>query len=256
MSTPPSVISASAKTTRRASRPSRRSRPRGFREGWCGDAGSAMAREVPGSVTRAQMPTTRATTAMPGQTQRQDTPAWMTSAAMAAPLRAPALKSACRRTSDFGLLIRRCDASAFMAVSMEPPATSARTRTTPKDHVSRVRARAQRRTDHARSAIQRSRRAPTRSQKCAITALEAPATATATASNRPSWASLSPKVCCMSKSITAQLPQKSPKVAKDATTGPAPARSPCPSVVGGRALRTGLRRQPSPGRRTGRRRRG
>ena len=48
----------------------------------------------------------------------------------------------------------------------------------------------------------------------------------------------------MSKSITAQLPQKRPKVPKDATTGPAPASSPCPSVAGGRALRTGLRRRP------------
>jgi hypothetical protein len=119
----------------------------------------------------------------------------MTSAAMAAPQSAPVLNRACSRTSDFGLVIRRCDASAFMAVSIEPPATSARTSTTPKDQVSRVSASTQRRTDHARSAIQRSRRAPTRSQKCAITALEAPATAMATASNTPSWASLSPKVC-------------------------------------------------------------
>ncbi len=158
-------------------------------------AGSAGASAVPGSVTSAQTPTPRATTAIAGQTQRQDTPAWMTRAAMAAPVSAPVLKSACSRTSDFGLLIRRCDASAFMAVSMEPPATSTRTSTTPKDHVSRVSASTQRRTDQANSAIQRSRRAPTRSQKCAMTALEAPATAIATASNRPSCASFSEKVC-------------------------------------------------------------
>ena len=119
----------------------------------------------------------------------------MTSAAMAAPVSAPVLNRACRRTSDFGLLIRRCDASAFMAVSMEPPATSTRTSTTPKDHVSWVSASTQRRTDQANSAIHRSRRAPTRSQKCAMTALEAPATAMATASSTPSCASLSEKVC-------------------------------------------------------------
>jgi hypothetical protein len=132
---------------------------------------------------------------MPGQTQRQDTPAWMTSAAMAAPQSAPVLNRACKRTSDFGLLIRRCDASAFIAVSMEPPATSTRTSTAPKDHLSRVSASTQRRADQARRAIQRSRRAPTRSQKCAITALVAPATAIATASSTPSCASLRPKVC-------------------------------------------------------------
>ena len=209
-------------------------------------------RACPDRSTRAQTPTPSATTAMPGQTQRHEMPAWMTSAAMAAPVRAPVLNRACRRTSDLGLLTRRCDASAFMAVSMEPPATSTRTSTTPKDHVSRVSASTQRRTDQANSAIHRSRRAPTRSQKCAMTALDAPATAMATASSTPSWASLSEKVCWMLNSITAQLPQKRPKVANDATTGPAPASRPCPSVVGGVALRTGPRRPPWRGRWTGR----
>ena len=114
---------------------------------------------------------------------------------MAAPVSAPALNRACRRTSVLGLRCRRWDASAFMAVSMEPPATSTRTRATPKDHVSRVRASTQRRTDQANRAIQRSRRAPTRSQKWAMTALEAPATAMATARSTPSCASFNEKVC-------------------------------------------------------------
>ena len=93
---------------------------------------------MPGSVTRAQTPTPRATTAIPGQTQRQETPAWMTRAATAAPVERAGVEQRVQAHQRLGLLIRRCDASAFMAVSMEPPATSTRTSTTPKDHVSRV----------------------------------------------------------------------------------------------------------------------
>ena len=88
------------------------------------------------------------------------------------------------------------------------------------------------RTAQQRSATHSSRRAPTRSQRCAITALDAPATAMATASSRPSSASLRPKACWMSKSITAQLPQKRPKVTKAATTGPAPAGAGAPPPPG------------------------
>ncbi len=65
-----------------------------------------------------------------------------------------------------------------------------------------------------------------------MTALDAPATAMATANSTPSWASLRENVCWMSNSITAQLPQKRPKVTKAATTGPAPSSRPRPSVVG------------------------
>ena len=214
--------------------------------------GRPEAKAAPGSVTRAQTPTPRATTAIPGQTQRQETPAWMTSPAVAAPANAPVLNRACRRTSALGLLTSRCDASAFMAVSMDPPATSTRTSTTPNDHVSWVSASTHRRADQANRAIHSRRRAPTRSQRCAMTALDAPATAMATASSRPSWASLSEKVCWMLNSITAQLPQKRPNVTKDATTGPAPESRPGPSVVGGVALRAGWRRPPWRGRWTGR----
>ena len=78
------------------------------------------------------------------------------------------LNRECRRTSDLGLLISRCDASASIAVSMEPPATSTRTSATAKDHVSWVSASTQRRTDQAIDAIHSRRRAPTRSQKCGI----------------------------------------------------------------------------------------
>ena len=253
MSTPPSVISARANTARSSSSPSWRRRRNGCRFVAARHRrGRSGARAVPGSVTRAHTPTASATTAIAGQIQRQDTPAWMTSAAAAAPVSAPVLNRACRRTSAFGLLTRRWDASAFMAVSMEPPATSTRTSATAKDHVSWVSASTQRRTDQANSAIHSRRRAPTRSQKCAMTALDAPATAMATANSTPSCASLSEKVCWMLNSITAQLPQKRPKVTKAATTGPAPASRRCPSVAGGVALRTGPGRPPWPGRWTGR----
>ena len=252
VSTPPSVTSASAKTASRTRRPSRRSR----RSGWapvCRAVPSSWpaARAVPGSVARAHPPTASATTAMAGQTQRHETPAWMTSAAAAAPVSAPALNSAWRRTRDDGLVTRRCDASAFMAVSMEPPAISTSTSTVAKAHRCVVSASTQSRTAQAKSAIHRSRRAPTRSARCAMTALEAPATAMATASSRPSWASLSENACWTSKSITAQLPQKRPNVAKAATTGPAPARSRGPSTAGGVALRV-CPNPPWPGRRNGR----
>ena len=73
-----------------------------------------------------------------------------------------------------------------------------------------------------------------------MTALDAPATAMATASSTPSWASLSEKVCWMSNSITAQLPQKRPKVANDATTGPGPgeqAPAPRSAAAGSRSGR-------------------
>ena len=189
--------------------------------------------------------------AIAGQIQRQDTPAWMTSAAVAAPVSAPALNSAWRRTRAEGLVTRRCEASAFMAVSMEPPAISTSTSTAAKAQRWRVRASTHSSTAQANSAIHRSRRAPTRSARCAMTALDAPATAMATASSTPSWASLSEKACWMSNSITAQLPQKRPKVAKAATTGPAPARRPGPSVAGGVALRV-CPGPPWPGRRNGR----
>ena len=63
VSTPPSVISARRGRRRggQAGRPGAAD-PEGSGKGGAEDAGSAMAREVPGSVTRAQMPTTRATT--------------------------------------------------------------------------------------------------------------------------------------------------------------------------------------------------
>ena len=252
MSTPPSVTSARAKTTRRSRSPSRRRRRIGWALVWgAGPPVAEPARAVPWSVTRVHTPTARATSAMAGQIQRQDTPAWMTSAATAAPVSAPMLKSAWRRTSAEGLPTRRCDASAFMAVSMEPPAISTRTSTAANDHRSWVSASTHRRADQANSAIHRSRRAPTRSARCAMTALDAPATAIATASSTPSWASLSEKACWMSNSITAQLPQKRPNVANDATTGPIPARSRSPTTRGV-AFRVSRRRPPWPGTRLGR----
>ena len=61
--------------------------------------------------------------------------------------------------------MRRCDASAFMAVSMEPPATSVSTSTTAKAHFSCISASTHSSTDQAKSAIHSSRRAPTRSQQ-------------------------------------------------------------------------------------------
>ena len=116
---------------------------------------------------------------------------------MAAPHRAPQLKRAWKRTSAAGLPIRRCDTSAFMAVSMLPPAISTKMRATTNSHCLRGRLRRTRSPHQANRAIHSSRRAPTRSARCAMTALEAPATAMATASSRPSWASLMPKVCWM-----------------------------------------------------------
>ena len=219
---------------------------------WCpGPPVPAGVRAVPSSVVRAHTPTARATSAMAGHTQRHDTPAWITRAAAAAPVSAPALKSVWKRTKADGLSTSRWDASAFMAVSMEPPAISTRTSTAAKDHRSWVSESTHRRADQANSAIQRSRRAPTRSARCAMTALDAPATATATASSTPSWASLSEKACWMSNSITAQLPQKRPKVANEATTGPIPARS-RPLTTRRVALRVFRRRPPWPGTRHGR----
>ena len=196
--------------------------------------GGGRLRAVPGSVTRAHTPTARATTAMPGQTQRQDTPAWMTSAATAAPVERARVEERVE-AHQRRRVARRGGATPRRSwrCRWSRPATSTRTSTTAKDHVSRVSASTHSRTDQANSAIHRSRRAPTRSARCAMTALDAPATAMATASSTPSWASLSEKACWMSNSITAQLPQKRPKVANDATTGPGPARSRSP-IDGGR----------------------
>ena len=157
----------------------------------------AAAKGMPESVTAAHTPTARPTTAMPGQIQRHDTPAWMTRPATAAPLSAPALNNACSRTRADGWPMSRWDASAFMAVSMLPPAIMVGTSTISKAHRVCVNASRHNGTDHTKSAIQSRRRAPTRSARWAVTALDAPATATATASTTPSWPSLSPYVCWM-----------------------------------------------------------
>ncbi len=181
---------------------------------------------VPESVTAAHAPTAAATTAIAGHIQRHDKPAWMTSAAVAAPINAPVLNRACSRTNFDGWSINRCEASAFIAVSMLPPAISVSTSTTTKAQRSRVRASTHSSAAQANSASHSSRRAPTRSARCAITALETPATAMAMASTTPSSASDNENACWMLKSITAQLPQKSPNVTNAAMTGPAPASGP------------------------------
>ena len=157
----------------------------------------AAANGVPESVTAAHTPTARPTTAMPGQIQRHDTPAWMIRPAAAAPHSAPVLNNACSRTSADGLPMSRWDASAFIAVSMLPPAIMVGTSTSSKTHRVSVSASRQSSADHAKSAIHSRRRAPTRSARWAVTALDAPATATATASTTPSCPSLSPYECWM-----------------------------------------------------------
>ncbi len=84
--------------------------------------------------------------------------------------------------------------------------------------------------DQANRAIHSRRRAPTRLARWAMTALEAPASAMASASRTPSPASERAKVRWMLKTMTAQLPQKRPKVTKAATTGPIPAGTPVGTV--------------------------
>ena len=109
----------------------------------------------------------------PGQTQRHESPAWMHDAGRGgAARRAPLLKRAWKRTSAPGWAVRRCEASAFMAVSMQPPAISTRTRATTKAHRCWVRLMTTSSPAQANSAIQSRRRAPTRSARCPMTALE------------------------------------------------------------------------------------
>ena len=174
MSTPPSVTSARAKTTRRMSRPSRRMRWTGCTrlrvadrvrvpDRLAGVSGERPARRPPVQPRR-----------QPGQIQRHETPAWSTIPAPAAPTMAPILKRAWNRTSAAGLPIRRCEASAFMAVSILPPAISTATRATTKAHRWCTALKTTSRTDHASSAIHRRRRAPTRLARWAITALGGP----------------------------------------------------------------------------------
>ena len=72
---------------------------------------------------------------------------------------------------------------------MLPPATINGTSTREKVHRDPVSGRMHKSPDQAKRATHSSRRAPTRSARCAVNALDAPATATATASNTPNWAS-------------------------------------------------------------------
>jgi hypothetical protein len=102
VSTPPSVTSANANTNNNSISPSRRSRRNGcdlINESAPADAAAIGS---PESVVAAHAPTATAPTAIAGHIQRHDAPAWMTSAATAAPANAPVLNSACRRTSTEG----------------------------------------------------------------------------------------------------------------------------------------------------------
>ena len=141
------------------------------------------------SVVSAHTPTAAPMTAIPGHTQRHEIPAWINNAATAAPHRAPVLNKAWSRTSVDGWSTSRCEASAFMAVSMLPPAIITGTSTSENVHLSSVRGKMHRSADQAKRATHNSRRAPTRSARWAVNALDPPATATATESNTPNWAS-------------------------------------------------------------------
>ncbi len=143
------------------------------------------------SVISAHTPTAAPMTAIPGHTQRHEIPAWINSAATAAPHKAPVLNRAWSRTSVEGWSTSRCEASAFMAVSMLPPAIITGTSTSENDQRSSVNGRTHSSADQAKRATHSSRRAPTRSAKWAVNALDPPATATATDSSTPSWASFS-----------------------------------------------------------------
>ena len=132
--------------------------------------------------------TATAATATAGQSQRHDNPACRTTPATAAPLRAPMLNRAWNRTRAPGRPRSRRDAAAFIAVSTQPPDTSAATKSTAKAGQARARAAPTKKTAQASSDHVSSRPVPQRSARCPTTAPVTAAMAMATANRTPSWA--------------------------------------------------------------------